>query len=164
VLEAARGFSAQDAGLLLLPMAGLSAIILRPISRRNLVRFPLITAAVASIVGAIGVLLLSTGTATIWIVVITLIFGVTLGTFASSNQTALYTQAHAQQIGTAAGLLRTFGYVGSIASSAIISIVFHSSVTDHGLHTIAVIMIAVSVVGLVLALADRSLRAPKSEP
>jgi MFS family permease len=163
-LEAARGFSAQDAGLLLLPMAGLSAIILRPISRRNLVRFPLITAAVASIVGAIGVLLLSTGTATIWIVVITLIFGVTLGTFASSNQTALYTQAHAQQIGTAAGLLRTFGYVGSIASSAIISIVFHSSVTDHGLHTIAVIMIAVSVVGLVLALADRSLRAPKSEP
>jgi MFS family permease len=140
-------------------MAGLSAIILRPISRRNLVRFPLITAAVASIVGAIGVLLLSTGTATIWIVVITLIFGVTLGTFASSNQTALYTQAHAQQIGTAAGLLRT-----SIASSAIISIVFHSSVTDHGLHTIAVIMIAVSVVGLVLALADRSLRAPKSEP
>jgi MFS family permease len=157
-LEAARGFSAQDAGLLLLPMTGLSAVILRPISQRNLVRGPLIAAGISSIAGAVGVLLLGAGTATIGIIAVTLIFGITLGTFASSNQTALYTQAEAQQMGTAAGLLRTFGYIGSIASSAIISIVFHSRVTDHGLHTIAVTMIAASAAGLLLVLADRSLR------
>ncbi len=163
-LEAARGFSAEDAGLLLLPMTGLSVFILRPISQRNLVRGPLITAALSSIVGSIGILLLTTGTATIAIIAITLIFGVTLGTFASSNQTALYTQADPSQIGTAAGLLRTFGYVGSIASSAIISIVFHKGVTDHGLHTIAVIMIAASVLGLLFVLADRRLQTAESGP
>jgi MFS family permease len=157
-LEAARRFSAEDAGLLLLPMTGISIFILRPISQRNLVRGPLIVAAISSIAGAVGVLLLGTGTATIGIVAITLIFGVTLGTFASSNQTALYTQVDAQQIGTAAGLLRTFGYIGSIASSAIITVVFRSHVTDHGLHTIAVTMLAASAGGLLLVLADRTLR------
>jgi MFS family permease len=163
-LEAARSFSAQDTGLLLLPMTGLSIFILKPISQRNLVRGPLIIGAIASVAGAIGVLLLSTSTATIGIIAITLIFGVTLGTFASSNQTALYTQADAQQIGTAAGLLRTFGYVGSIASSAIISLVFRSRVTDHGLHVIAVAMIAASALGLLLVLADRSLRSQTARP
>ena len=157
-LEAARGISSREAGLLLLPMSGLSAFVVRPISRRNLVRGPLIVAAASSLVASIGVLFLTTSTALIWIGVITLIFGVTLGTTASGNQTALYTQVTTSQLGTASGLFRTFGYLGSIAASAMISIVFHTSVTDHGLHTIAVIMIAVSAVALLMTLADRQLR------
>jgi sugar phosphate permease len=70
----------------------------------------------------------------------------------------LYTQVAADQLGTASGLFRTFGYVGSIASSAIISIVFHKSVGDHGLHVIALIMIAASAVTLLVTVADRRLR------
>ncbi len=159
-LEAVRGYSAQDAGLLILPMAALSAVLIRPISQRNLVRGPLIAAAVSSIGGAIGVLLLGTSTPVIGIVAITLIFGVTLGTFAPGNQTALYTQVDPQKIGTAAGLLRTFGYMGSIASAAILSVVFHNHVSDHGLHAIAAIMIGASVIVLLFTLADRSLRRP----
>jgi predicted MFS family arabinose efflux permease len=159
-LEAGRGISAEEAGLLLLPLTALSAVLVRPISQRNLVRGPLIVAAGSSLVASIGVLFLSTSTAIISIVAITLIFGITLGTTASGNQTALYTQATADQIGTASGLFRTFGYIGSIASSAIISIAFHKSVTDHGLHIIAVIMIAVSAVTLLMTLADRRLRTP----
>lgn len=89
---------------------------------------------------------------------ITLIFGITLGTTVSGNQTALYTQVTAGQLGTASGLFRTFSYLGSIASSALISIVFHTSVTDHGLHIIALIMIGVSAVALLFTLADRQLR------
>lgn len=157
-LEAGRGISSQEAGLLLLPMSGLSAIVVRPISRRNLLRGPLIAAAVSSLVASVGVLLLTTSTPIIWIVVITLIFGVTLGTMAIGNQTALYTQVEASQIGTASGLFRTFTYIGSIGSSSIISIVFHKSVTDHGLHVIAIIMIAVSALALVMTLADRRIR------
>jgi MFS family permease len=157
-LEAGRGISSQEAGLLLLPMTALSAVMLGPISQRNLVRGPLITAAASSVVASAGVLFLTTGTPIIWIMAVTLIFGITLGTGASGNQTALYTQTAAGQLGTASGLFRTFGYVGSIASSAIISIVFHKSVTDHGLHVIAVIMIGVSAVALLLTVADRRLR------
>jgi hypothetical protein len=48
---------------------------------------------------------------------------------------------------------------GSIASSALISIVFHSRVNDHGLHTIALIMVSVSAPGLIVVLADRNVMA-----
>jgi MFS family permease len=161
-IEAGRGLSASEAGLLLLPMTAISAIIMGPISQRNLVRGPLVVGAAASLAGAAGVLFLTASTPIIWIVIITLIFGIALGTAASGNQTALYTQAAGGQLGTASGLFRTFGYVGSIASSAIISIVFHTSVSDHGLHDIAVVMIAASAVTLLVTLADRRLqtRAP----
>jgi MFS family permease len=157
-IETGRGLSASEAGLLLLPMTVISAVIMGPISRRNLVRSALIAGAAASLAGAAGVLFLTSTTSIIWIVLITLVFGIALGAVASGNQTALYTQAATNQLGTAAGLFRTWGYVGSIASSAIISIVFHTGVSDHGLHVIAVIMIAASAVTLLITLADRRLR------
>ncbi|MGW6483598.1 hypothetical protein ACWGDS_38060 [Streptomyces sp. NPDC055059] len=37
-LQAARGMSSKEAGLLLLPMSALLAVLVRPISRRNLIR------------------------------------------------------------------------------------------------------------------------------
>lgn len=164
-LEAGRGMSAEEAGLLILPMTALSAVIARPVSKRNLVRAPLVAAAVACLVGSAGVLALTTSTPIGWIVAVTLVFGITLGTTVSANQTTLYTHVAAGHIGTASGLFRTFGYVGSIASSALISIVFHTSVTDHGLHTIAWVMVAVSVAGLLLVVLDPTvMRQARAEP
>jgi hypothetical protein len=58
----------------------------------------------------------------------------------SRNQIALYTQVESEQTGTASGLLRTstyIGYIGSIASSAVIAIGFHQDASVHGLHLIA---------------------------
>jgi cytochrome bd-type quinol oxidase subunit 2 len=94
----------------------------------------------------------------IWILIITLIFGVAMGTMVSGNQTALYTQVTADQIATASGLFRTFGYIGSIASSAIIGIAFHTVVTDNGMHAIAITMIVVSAMALFITITDRRLR------
>ncbi len=159
-LEAGRGISAQEAGLLILPMTGLAAIVSRPVAKHNLVRGPLVAAATASLLGSIGLLFLTTNSPIIWIVGVTLIFGITMGTAAVGNQTALYAQAPAGRLGTASGLFRTSVYIGSIASSTITSVVFHTSVTDHGLHIIAVIIISVSAVVLLMTLADRRLRSP----
>jgi MFS family permease len=159
-LEAGRGLSAIATGLLLLPMTAISGVIIVPISRRNLVRGPVIAAAIACLAGSAGVLFLGSSTAIVWIVAITLAFGVAMGAGASGNQTALYTQAPADQLGTASGLLRTFGYVGSIASSGITGIVFHDGVTDHGLHIIGWIMVGVSVILVLVTLADRTLGRP----
>jgi MFS family permease len=145
----------------LLPMSAAGGIIAQPVAQRNLLRTPLLIAAVACLAGSAGVLLLTSSTPLAVIVLVTLLFGVTLGTGASANQTALYAQVDAAQIGTAAGLFRTFGYIGSIASSAIISLVFHAGVSDHGLHVIAVIMTAVSAVALALTVADRRLMSLK---
>ncbi|WP_405835721.1 MFS transporter [Streptomyces platensis] len=158
-LQAGRSMSSEVAGLLLLPMSALSALIARPISQRNLVRVPLIVAAVSCLAASAGVLALTASTPTVWIVAITLVFGITLGTTISANQTTLYTQAGAGEIGTAAGLFRTFGFLGSIASSALISVVFHSEVNDHRLHLIALTMVAVSVLGLLVVITDRTVMA-----
>ncbi|MBN9193464.1 MFS transporter [Microbacterium sp.] len=159
-MEAARGMSALAAGLLLLPMSVISGIVVAPISRRNLVRGPLIVAAVASLVGSVGVLFLTSDSGIGWIVLITVIFGVVLGTASSGNQLALYLQAPAEQLGVASGLFRTFGYLGSIASSAVTGIVFHTEASDAGVHVIGIIMIGVSVVATALTIVDRALRTP----
>jgi MFS family permease len=159
-MESARGISALSAGLLLLPMSIISGIVVVPISRRNLVRGPVIIASIASLAGSAGVLLLTSDTNIVWIVVITVIFGIVLGTASSGNQLALYTQAPPEQLGVASGLFRTFGYIGSIASSAIAGIVFHDSASDSGVHTIGLIMIGVSLIAIALTIFDRTLRAP----
>ena len=156
-LQAGRGLTPLAAGLVQLPMSLVGCVIARPVARRSLLRSPLIAAAAASLAGSAAVLLLTSHTNIAWIVVATLLFGVTTGTGASASQTALYTQVPAEQIGTASGLFRTFGYLGSIASSAVIAITFRSGVSDHGLHAIAVIMIAVSAIVLLITLADRKL-------
>jgi len=136
-------------------MSALAALLARLSSRGNLVRLPLLAAAGSCLASSAGVLLLSTSTSIVWIVVITVIFGITMGTTVTANQTTLYTQVASEQTGTAAGLFRTFGYGGSIASSALVAIAFHREVSDANLHTIALAMIAVSALGLIVVLADR---------
>ncbi|HEY3871422.1 MAG TPA: MFS transporter [Actinocrinis sp.] len=156
-LEAGRGVSAEETGLLLLPMTGLSVLIVPPLSKRNLVRLPLIAAALSCLAGSLCVPLLTTASPIAGILAVTMIFGITSGTAATANQTTLYGQATADQIGTASGLLRSFGYLGSIASSAVISVVFRAGADDRGLHTIGWAMVAVSAAGLLLLATDRAI-------
>jgi MFS family permease len=158
-IEAVRGLSETEAGLLLLPMTLLSGLVILPVSRRNLVRGPVIAAAVGCLAGSAGVLALSRGSSIGWVIVITLAFGVVTGFATGGNQTSLYSQAPADQLGTASGLLRTFGYIGSIASSAITGIVFRTHVTDGGVHLIGWIMVAVSLVLVLVSVGDRALPA-----
>ncbi len=161
--EAVRGLTATEAGLLLLPMTLVSGLVISPVSRRNLVRGPVIVAAFACLLGSAGVLLLSASAGVGLIVLITIVFGVALGASAAGNQTSLYRQAPAEALGTASGLLRTFGYLGSIAASAITGIVFHTSASDAGLHHIAWIMVGVSLAVVLMTVLDRTLR-PHDRP
>jgi MFS family permease len=162
-VETVRGLSETAAGLLLLPMTLVSGLVISPVSRRNLVRGPVIAAALTCLLASAGVLLLN-GSAWIgWVVVVTIVFGIAMGTAAAGNQTALYGQAPAEQLGTASGLLRTFGYIGSIAASAITGIVFHTHVSDQGVHLIAWIMVGVSVVLVLMTVVDRTLRTRPSD-
>jgi MFS family permease len=159
-LEAGRGMSAEQAGLFLLPMGALSAVVSRPLSRRNLVRGPLVVAAVSMLAGSAGILFVTAHSPVVLLVAVTLVFGLMIGTTTVGNQTALYTQSPADQIGTASGLFRTFGYLGSIASAAVTGIVFKGEVTDHGLHTLAVVLVVAGALALAMTLLDRRLRAP----
>jgi MFS family permease len=156
-IESVRGLSETEAGLIVLPMTLVSGLVISPVSRRNLVRGPIIAAAIACLIGSAGVLILSQSAWMGWVLVITMIFGVVMGLSAAGSQTALYSQAPAEQLGTASGLLRTFGYIGSIGSSAITGIVFHASVSDSGVHLIGWIMIGVSLALVLISVLDRTL-------
>jgi len=89
------------------------------------------------------------------IAAVMLVFGLVMGLFSVSNQTALYSQAPANIIGTAAGLLRTFAYLGPTGSSVVTGIVFRLTVNVQGLHIMAWLFVAAGVVVLAMTIADR---------
>jgi MFS family permease len=157
-VEAARGLSAYKAGLVLIPMGALSAIAARVVSRTVVVRTALVVSSVLGIAGAVCTLFLTTHSPIVVIMAVTALFGVMSGFSNVTNQTALYRQAPAETVGTASGLLRTFGYVGSIAAATIAGVAFRTRVNDTGLHHIALILIGVAIVVLILTACDKSLR------
>ncbi|MFJ3418067.1 MFS transporter [Streptomyces sp. NPDC086082] len=156
-MEAAHGLSSVAAGLLLLPMGAVSALLSRPLARRNLIRGPLVVAAVTMLVGSAGIMLLNSHSPAIAIVLVSLIFGVASATTTVGNQTALYLEAPPDQIGTASGLFRTFGYLGTITSAVIGGIVFRAGVTDHGLHILGLVLVGAGLAVLLLTVLDRRL-------
>ncbi|MFJ6573401.1 MFS transporter [Streptomyces sp. NPDC091292] len=156
-LQVARGLSPYEAGLILMPMGVLTAVTARSVSKRAGVRMPLIGCAVLLLVGAVAVLFVSSGTPIAVIIAITVVFGLTSGTGSVANQTVLYQESPAATVGTASGLLRTFGYVGSIASAAITGTAFHSGVDDGGLHVIAWVLVAISALVVLMTVFDSHL-------
>ena len=156
-MEAARGLSAFQAGLLLIPQGLLSAVTARVASHRKDVTKPLIVAAVLMLAGAVAALLLTSHSPVIAIIAVTALFGLMAGVHNVSNQAALYREAPAEKVGTASGLLRTFGYVGSIAAATITGTAFHSGVNDAGLRHVSLILIGIGVVVLLMTVLDRKL-------
>jgi len=156
-IEVAHGLSAYEAGLALIPMGVLSAISARVASRHVRLRLSLTGSAVLLVIGAVSTLFLTSHSPLAAIIVVTGVFGLASGSSNVTNQTALYRAAPPQTVGTASGLLRTFGYVGSIASATITGLVFRSHVDDTGLHTISLILIGAGIVVLLMTVFDRGL-------
>lgn len=156
-IEVAHGFSASKAGLILIPMGALSALAARVVSRHTAIRRSLILSAVLLVAGGVAALFLTSDSPVIAIMGVTALFGLTSGSSNVTNQTALYTQAPAEKLGTASGLLRTFGYVGSIAAATITGVAFHTQVDDTGLHYVALILIGLGLIVLLMTVFDRQL-------
>jgi MFS family permease len=157
-LEEGKNLSATNAGLVVLPMTAVAAIVTTPVARRGLVRMPLLVGAVAALIVAIGLRVVGVDSPIIVIVALTLVFGLTVGFAYTGNQAALYGQAPPDQVGAAAGLLRTANYSGAILSSSVISLIYNrDGVTDAGLHGIADVLIGLTAVVLVATVLDRRL-------
>ncbi|KUN18198.1 MFS transporter permease [Streptomyces corchorusii] len=149
-LQETRGLSAIGVGLLILPMSVFAALISFPFARHDLARSALYCTAAASVIGPAG-LLLFTSTTPIWVLVlITMVFGVISGLGVIGNQAALYQQALAEAVGVAAGLMRTFTYLGAVLSSSLISLSFGDRATDSGLHTITFALLGLGAVLLAI--------------
>ena len=157
-LQAGRGLSALAAGLVLLPMSAVGGIIARPVSQRNLLRAPLLAAGVSCLAGSAGVLLLTSSTPLAAIVGVTLLFGITIGTRRRARTRPRCTRrSRPRRSAPRPGCSAPSATSGRSRRPRSSRIVFHASVSDHGLHVTAVIMTAVSAVALVLTVADRRL-------
>lgn len=153
----AAGLRPGTVGLVMIPLSAVSIVLARLSSTRGWVRAPLVAGAIAVVLaGAVLVLLGSSMPGLIAALVgVSILFGAANGFSNVAIQTALYLQVPADQIGPASGLLRTFGYIGAIFSSSLITLTFGDKATDAGLHFQGAIIGALGLVLLLLALDRR---------
>jgi MFS family permease len=158
-LEHGRGLSASQAGLATLPLF-LTGIVVSLISGRSTaVRGKLVVAAATQIVGC-ALLLALHGSSAVWLLlVVALVFGIPQGLNSLALQNSVYRQANPDDIGASAGLLRTFGYLGAIISSAAQGAFYGHAADTSGMHHLALLLIGVGVVFLLITVFDRSLNA-----
>jgi predicted MFS family arabinose efflux permease len=138
-------------------MGALSAITAGISARHVRLRLTLTLSAALMVVGAVATLFLTSDSPMIAFVAVTGVFGVMGGSNNVANQAALYRESPPETVGTASGLLRTFGYIGSIASATITGLAFRKHVTDGGLHNLAWVLIGIGLVLLVMTALDRQL-------
>jgi MFS family permease len=156
-LEAGRGLSASQAGLLLIPMFASAIVVTAITGRRSAVRGKLVAGGAFQVLVCAALLFVGGGTA-IWVLAaIGLVFGLPQGLNGLANQNALYHQAEPARMASAAGLLRTFAYVGALASSAATAAFFGERATTGGLHDLAWFALVCGALFVVLVLVDRSL-------
>ncbi len=157
-LETARHLSEEAAGLMLLPMSGVAVCAAGFSGRATGIWSRLVIVGVALTGGS--VLLLFIGDATPFVALLGLValFGLAQGLTSVANQTTLYREAPAEQMGTASGLFRTAQYLGAIIASTLIALCYGPHADSAGLHRLAVALIVLSAVLLVVTVIDRGLR------
>jgi len=156
-LEDGRGLDATTSGLVLLPifLAGIGVSI--AFGRRPEVRWKLLVGSIAQIIAGAFVLVMGDDSPIWFIVIAMLVLGVPQGLNNLAIQNSLYFQAEPARIGSASGLLRTFMYLGSIASSVVYGRVYGARATTSGLHVLGWVVVGIAVVFFALTLLDRSL-------
>ena len=167
-LQAGYGLSPSAAGLLMLPIFGVSVAVTALTGRHAAVRAKLLVGSACQLVA--GAIIVLTGAhSPMWLLVVAgVAVGIPQGLVNLANQNALYAQVDAERIGSSAGLLRTFVYLGAIGASAATGLAFRTGVGDAGLHHLGMVVIVVAAVFLAFVVVDRSLalvgRTPPASP
>jgi MFS family permease len=156
-LEDGRGLSPSHAGLILLPMFATAILVSVTTGRRPEIRAKLVVGG-ATLVVASGLVLLMTSSSPVWLLaLVALVVGVPQGLSGLANQNAVYHQADPDRMGSSAGLLRTFTYLGAIVASAADGAFLGDRADTPGVHQLALFMIVVAGLALVVTVVDRSL-------
>ncbi|MFC9255759.1 MFS transporter [Amycolatopsis thailandensis] len=156
-MEQGHGLSASEAGLVLLPLFGVGIIASTVTGRSKAVRGKLLVGSLGQVVACALLLFLNDGSPMWALLAVVIVLGVPQGLNNLALQNSVYHQAHAERMGSSAGLLRTFGYLGAIVASAAGGAFFGQRADSAGLHHLAAFMLVVSVLFLALTVADRSL-------
>ncbi|MGY2896369.1 MFS transporter [Deinococcus sp. UYEF24] len=168
-LQETRGFTPLQTGLILLPTSLVSIVTTLVVSRlpRVSVRRMLLTGAALMVIG-IGAFVGVAHSPQLWLLLTAaLILGLPWGLNNLGNQQALTGQAPRDGAGSAAGLYRTAGYIGSILSSSAIGFTFSPSATTAGFRELCWLLLGVAVLLLLLTvISARTARAsvPQGNP
>jgi MFS family permease len=153
----ARGYSPGEVGLLLFPLAALTAVgtVVGPrlLRRLGMGRTSLLTYAWVT-VGLASVIILPTGDKAWAAVVAGLILGLPYGVGAIVFQTAMVTHTPSELAGVSAGLFQTARYTGGIAASALIGLLFATGSPRYGLDLLMWVLLGVCAVLAALVLVD----------
>ena len=154
-MQDAAGHSATAVGLIMVPLSATSIVGSRLASSKGWVRWPLVIGAVSLVATGAVMLTITTSSGVAVLIGMSVLFGLTNGFGGFANQATLYTQSPAETIATAAGLLRTFAYLGAIFSASVIGMAFGSHITDAGFHRLAWVIVAIGASSLLLTVLDR---------
>ncbi|WP_406119080.1 MFS transporter [Streptomyces sp. NBC_00989] len=157
-LEEGRGLHASAAGLVLLPLSVTALGVSTLTGRREAVRAKLLVGGAVQVVGCVALFLVGSGSPVWLLLAVGAVLGVPQGLLGLAGQNALYRQAEPERIASAAGLLRTFMYLGALAASAATAAFFPHRADTPGLHDLALFMAVGSALLLAITLPDRSLR------
>ena len=158
-LESAAGFSEKEAGLITMPMS-IAAALSSLVGTRSSVRTPFLVSIGSGMIGCACLLLLNSTTPAWLIAIAVIFFAATQGMFSTATQTAVYMQAQADEIGTAAGLQRTAQYIGAIAATSLLGLMYGQHATDQGLHRLALVMGVLCALLFVGTIFDRTISRP----
>jgi predicted MFS family arabinose efflux permease len=155
-LEEVRGFDPRTAGLLILPVTGLG-IVATPIAAQLINRagpkLPLIIGSAVLAAGSALLLTFNPSTPVIGLIAVAFVLGVPNGFNTMGLQSALYSAAPPARMSWAGGQFQTFRYVGAILSATLLASVFHVRATTDGLHSMAILLVVVSVALVVASVA-----------
>ncbi|MFF2745922.1 MFS transporter [Kitasatospora sp. NPDC058048] len=159
-LEEGRGLSAASAGLVLLPLS-LTALTAAGVTGRSPgVRGKLLVGSACQIGACAALLSVHASSPGALLIAVGVLAGVSQGLIGLGTQTALYHQADPAAIASAAGLLRTFMYLGAMVASAANAAFFPHGATTGGLHRLALFMLCGAALLFLLTVPDRSLGRP----
>lgn len=157
-LEEGRGLSASQAGLVQLPLFATALAVSTLTGRRSAIRAKLLVGSVGQL-AACALLLTLSDVSPVWMLLaVVFVLGVPQGLNGLALQNSVFHQADPERMGSSAGLLRTFGYLGAIVASAASGALFGQRADTGGLHHLSWLMLAVSALFLAVTVADRSLR------
>jgi MFS family permease len=146
-LEEVRGYEPAEAGLLLLPVAGLG-IVATPLAARMIdrggYRLPLLLGSIGLGAGAVGLTLVGDDSPLYAVILVSAALGIPNAFNNLGLQAALYVRTPAPNTGAAGGMFQTFRYVGAILATALIGAFLGESATTNGLHELGIAACVVS--------------------
>lgn len=157
-LQYTRGMTPIQAGLTMLPVAGVSVMatmVGSRIYRRHGARTTLLIGTAALLAGGILVASVEKSTSPVLVLLmVAAVLGIPNGFNNIGNQNLINAVTTVDEVGTAIGMYRTMAFIGANLAVVVMQLTTDGTIDDHGLHTTGWFIVAVAavlVIGIVLS-------------